>query len=77
MAKWEHVEMLARSVHEWNEYRLQHPDEKMDITGAVLPEKDLEGRLIHQANLEGVDITRVRFISKEILERPKRGENKG
>lgn len=77
MAKWEHVEMLARSIHEWNEYRQQHPDEEMEITGAILPEIDSEGRSIKQANFEGVDMTRVRFVPKEILERPRGTETKG
>ena len=51
MATPEHVEMLKRSVEEWNAWRDEHPDERPDLSEANLREADL-----HVANLQGADL---------------------
>jgi len=46
------VELLKRSVTEWNEIREEHPEWPVDLSGAELNQANLIG-----ANLQGADLT--------------------
>src|SRR5436305_13494770 len=53
MAKKEQVELLKRSVPEWNQWRKEHPDIGPDLSSA-----DLSSANLSSANLNSADLSR-------------------
>ncbi len=52
MANEEHLAILKRGVEEWNLWRNQHPNIRVDLTGADLSEARLSQADLTEANLE-------------------------
>lgn len=51
MAHSAHVQRLRQGVQQWNEWRVQHPDEQPDLRGAPLSKLDLRHADLSDANL--------------------------
>jgi hypothetical protein len=68
MANEEHLVLLKQGVKAWNTWREKNPEEKIDLTGALLTDTDLPyadlkeakltGATLTNANLTGADLTR-------------------
>ncbi len=56
--KEELVELLRRSVVEWNAWRKEHPDTRLDLSGVDLIEADLSGADLSRVFLLGADLTK-------------------
>ncbi|MEM9386133.1 MAG: toll/interleukin-1 receptor domain-containing protein [Pseudomonadota bacterium] len=56
MANEEHVELLLRSVKEWNAWRKAKPHETPNLVQADLQGEDLGGADFRRANLRGADL---------------------
>jgi len=69
MANEEHVEMLKRSVEEWNEWR-KTTDEKPDLSGA-----NLHGAYLREAYLREADLSRAHLSGAILAEANLSGAN--
>jgi uncharacterized protein YjbI with pentapeptide repeats len=56
MAVVQQLEMLTRSVSEWNQWRQSNPGTKVDLSGADLAGRDLREANLSAANLSGADL---------------------
>ncbi len=53
MANEEQLKILKQGVEVWNEWREEHPDEKINLRGANLKGKNLSGADFHGADIRG------------------------
>ena len=53
MANLQYLDMLKQSVKTWNQWRKEHPDVLLDLSGADLSGADLSGANLNGANLSG------------------------
>jgi uncharacterized protein YjbI with pentapeptide repeats len=58
MANSEHLEILKRSVKEWNQWRKDNPDVKPDLERVDLSDADLRAANLGGADLEGANRSR-------------------
>jgi hypothetical protein len=58
MANEEQVKLLKKSVAEWNKWRNENPDVKIDLCGADLHGAYLSGAYLSGADLSGADLIR-------------------
>jgi len=56
MAEQEQVQLLTRSVDEWNQWLQQYPDIRPDLSGADLSGTDLSGAYLFWANLSEANL---------------------
>jgi uncharacterized protein YjbI with pentapeptide repeats len=63
MANDEHVALLKKGVDAWNEWRLENPHVRVDLSGADLHEADLR-----MANLSGGILSGAAFIAADLFE---------
>jgi Pentapeptide repeats (8 copies) len=73
MANSEHLEILKRSVEQWNHWRTEHPEIKPDLlnanlSGADLSGVDLSGVDLSGADLSGADLSRAILIEAILSE---------
>lgn len=62
MANDEHVKLLCgQSVEQWNNWRKEHQNDKLDLTDANLVKANLEG-----ANLSGLDLSEAGFYGAQL-----------
>jgi hypothetical protein len=66
MANQEHLERLKCSVQEWNQWRQEHPDEKVDLSRAHLRDANLNNANLSDANLEGADLRSIDLINANL-----------
>jgi uncharacterized protein YjbI with pentapeptide repeats len=52
---------LNEGIHAWNEWREQHPDEKVDLSGAVFDEPEWSGLQLGRLNLRGAILREVKL----------------
>lgn len=57
MAEQEQVQLLTRSVDEWNQWLQQNPDIRPDLSGADLSRINLSGAYLFWANLSEADLS--------------------
>jgi uncharacterized protein YjbI with pentapeptide repeats len=69
MAKPEHVAKLREGANAWNEWRDQHPGEKIDLSGAVFERAEWNNIALGQYNLRGANLREVKLRGSE-KERP-------
>jgi uncharacterized protein YjbI with pentapeptide repeats len=56
MAKRKHLKILRQQVAVWNRWRVENPDVRPDLGGAILYEADLSGAILTWANLRGANL---------------------
>ena len=66
MANEEQLRRLKSSVDEWNQWRLQHPDEKVDLSKAHFRDASLNNANLSYANLEGSDLRSADLIKANL-----------
>jgi len=54
----EHLTLLRLGVKVWNQWRKEHPDGDIDLSGADLSEANLGGANLSEANLYKADLMR-------------------
>jgi hypothetical protein len=57
MADQQHLTLLRQGVEVWNQWRKEHPDEDVDLSGADLSYTNLYKANLSKANLSGVDLS--------------------
>ena len=57
MANQKQVERLERSVEEWNHWRIDNPDEEIDLGNTLLLGADLTNANLSKANLNSTDLS--------------------
>ena len=62
------VELLLRSVKEWNEVRKAHPDVKADLREANLSKAELNGANLREANLSKADLSKANLRKADLSE---------
>src|SRR5690242_18654609 len=62
MANQEHLEILARGVKAWNEWRQANPQTRPDLSGAYLARAILVRVDFHDVNLEHCDLNRASIL---------------
>lgn len=62
MANQEHLELLQRSIQDWNVWRKQHPEIRPDLSGASLNSANLSG-----ADLRSSYLNSAKLISTELI----------
>lgn len=90
MADQEQVERLRRGVSEWNRWRDEHPEIKIDLrrtnlggvnleraslSGADLREANLEGAILLEADLSGANLNHANLSNTSLLEASLSGAN--
>src|SRR5664280_238358 len=53
MANPEHLEILKQGVDQWNKWRREHPELRLDLTAADLEEADLRDATLKKESLGG------------------------
>ena len=56
MTKFEQLELLKKSITEWNQWREKNPDLKIDLSGTNLKEANLQGAILFDAKLQEVNL---------------------
>jgi hypothetical protein len=66
MADIEHLKLLAGGVDRWNRWRKNHPDEKPDLSQAIIGDVPLTGVDLHDANLQRADFFGARLYDANL-----------
>jgi uncharacterized protein YjbI with pentapeptide repeats len=56
MTKQEQYNLLKRGVQEWDQWRIEHPRLRPDLSGADLRAADLSDADLHGVNLSGATL---------------------
>jgi archaellum component FlaC len=75
MANAAQLEILKQGVAVWNQWRQDHPDEKIDLRGAGLREADLIVVDLHGADLREADLWGAKLTGAKLSEADLRGAN--
>jgi TIR domain/Pentapeptide repeats (8 copies) len=67
MANDEHVAMLKKGVHAWNEWR-QNQSVRPDLSGANLTRADLKGAYLNKANLINADLSYADLVGAKVID---------
>jgi uncharacterized protein YjbI with pentapeptide repeats len=66
MANEEHLALLRQGVDAWNQWRLKHPNEKVDLSKARFRDASLNNVNLNNANLEGADLRSADLINANL-----------
>src|SRR5260370_1355535 len=61
MANQKHLDLLKQGVGAWNEWRREHPNTKLDLSGA-----DLRGADLQKTNFTGTDLQKTNFTGADL-----------
>ena len=68
MANPEHVELLKKSVKDWNTWRRRQPSERPDLSGANLLDSNLSGANLRGADLGGANLSWASLSGADLVE---------
>lgn len=66
MANQEQLEILKQGVEVWNQWREEHPDEKIELRGVDLTGALLQGADLHEANLSRTNLIGARLFGANL-----------
>ena len=67
MANQEQLERLLRSVEEWNQWRKENPEIKVNLSEANLNEANLTGANLNEANLTGANLFGAKLFGVDLI----------